>query len=150
MVSPPPVLFPEPVRDDLNAHRPGLAEETERLFSSHVRPCVAVTLRRVSQQSLRRGALARLFGARQSAPVLGPLEYAHRLAVFRGEARYYFGLPVANGSVRWRVLREPVMPWWPRSGGLQAQHSDDIQQVVAAGSAALKELTGVAGQSESA
>ncbi|MFL5344634.1 MAG: alpha-2-macroglobulin family protein [Hyalangium sp.] len=32
----------------------------------------------------------------------------NRPATFRGEARYYFGLPVVNGSVRWRVYREPV------------------------------------------
>lgn len=30
-----------------------------------------------------------------------------------GQARYYFGLPVASGRVRWRVNREPVYPlWW--------------------------------------
>ena len=36
----------------------------------------------------------------------------NRPATLRGEARYYFGLPVANGRVRWRVTREPVWPWW--------------------------------------
>jgi hypothetical protein len=70
----PPVRFPAPVRDDLNAHRPGLADETEQLFAAHVRPCVAVTSRRVSEKPLRRGPLARMFGARDGAPVLGPLE----------------------------------------------------------------------------
>ncbi len=74
MVTPPPVRFPAPVRDDLNAHRPGLADETEQLFAAHVRPCVAITARRVSEKPLRRSALARMFGARESAPVLGPLE----------------------------------------------------------------------------
>ena len=29
-----------------------------------------------------------------------------------GEARYYFGLPVASGTVRWRVTRTPSYPWW--------------------------------------
>ncbi|HEV2064148.1 MAG TPA: MG2 domain-containing protein, partial [Thermoanaerobaculia bacterium] len=29
-----------------------------------------------------------------------------------GEARYYFGLPVASGSVRWRVTRTPQYFWW--------------------------------------
>ncbi len=33
-------------------------------------------------------------------------------ATLIGEARYYFGLPVTAGSVRWRVTREPVYPWW--------------------------------------
>ena len=29
-----------------------------------------------------------------------------------GEARYYFGLPVTHGDVKWRITREPVYPWW--------------------------------------
>jgi uncharacterized protein YfaS (alpha-2-macroglobulin family) len=36
----------------------------------------------------------------------------NRPARLTGEARYYFGLPVASGSVRWRVTRTPVYPWW--------------------------------------
>ncbi|HZI10024.1 MAG TPA: MG2 domain-containing protein, partial [Myxococcus sp.] len=36
----------------------------------------------------------------------------NRPATFKGEARYYFGLPVASGTVRWRAFREPVLPWW--------------------------------------
>ena len=36
----------------------------------------------------------------------------NRQATLRGEARYYFGLPVTSGTVRWRALREPVRPWW--------------------------------------
>jgi uncharacterized protein YfaS (alpha-2-macroglobulin family) len=36
----------------------------------------------------------------------------NRSALLTGEVRYYFGLPVVNGSVRWRVTREPVLPWW--------------------------------------
>ncbi|WP_342381383.1 MG2 domain-containing protein [Myxococcus stipitatus] len=36
----------------------------------------------------------------------------NRPATFKGEARYYFGLPVASGTVRWRAYREPVLPWW--------------------------------------
>ncbi|RPI20402.1 MAG: hypothetical protein EHM61_27105, partial [Acidobacteria bacterium] len=36
----------------------------------------------------------------------------NRPAVVKGEARYYFGLPVTNGSISWRVTREPVYPWW--------------------------------------
>lgn len=31
----------------------------------------------------------------------------------KGEARYYFGLPVASGTVRWQVERRPEYPtWW--------------------------------------
>ena len=33
-------------------------------------------------------------------------------ALLKGEARYYFGLPVTAGAVKWRVLRAPVYPWW--------------------------------------
>jgi uncharacterized protein YfaS (alpha-2-macroglobulin family) len=29
-----------------------------------------------------------------------------------GSARYYFGLPVSSGTVRWRVTRTPVYPYW--------------------------------------
>ena len=36
----------------------------------------------------------------------------NRKAVLTGEAKYYFGLPVAAGSVTWRVTRETVHPWW--------------------------------------
>jgi alpha-2-macroglobulin len=37
----------------------------------------------------------------------------NRKATFQGEARYYFGLPVTKGAVKWRVSREPVLPpWW--------------------------------------
>lgn len=41
----------------------------------------------------------------------------NRPARFTGEAKYYFGLPVTSGNVRWRVTREPVFPmWWGRWG----------------------------------
>ena len=36
----------------------------------------------------------------------------NREARLTGEARYYFGLPVAEGRMRWTVAREPVFPWW--------------------------------------
>jgi hypothetical protein len=39
----------------------------------------------------------------------------NRPARLRGEARYYFGLPVAGGELSWRVTREPVWSyrhWW--------------------------------------
>ncbi len=53
-----------------------------------------------------------------------------------GEAKYYFGLPVTAGQVKWRVTREPVYPWWwgfwgfgPRAGS----------QIVATGASTLDE-----------
>src|SRR5262249_2322103 len=36
----------------------------------------------------------------------------NRPAKLQGEARYYFGLPVASGSARWRVTRTPQWFWW--------------------------------------
>ena len=36
----------------------------------------------------------------------------NRPARLTGEARYYFGLPVASGTVRWRVTRTPQYFWW--------------------------------------
>ena len=36
----------------------------------------------------------------------------NRPATLKGEARYYFGLPVATGKVAWKVTREPQFPWW--------------------------------------
>jgi hypothetical protein len=56
-------------------------------------------------------------------------------ARFLGHARYYFGLPVVNGAVRWRAYREPVMPdWWLEWTGKSGSSAD---QMVATGTAAL-------------
>jgi hypothetical protein len=73
-ITPPPLRFPDPVRADLDKHRAGLADETERNLHAHIRPCVAVTAERVSAAPLRRSALRRLFGAREASPVLGVME----------------------------------------------------------------------------
>ncbi len=61
-------------------------------------------------------------------------------AHLKGEAKYYFGLPVTNGQVKWVVKREPVFPWWwfycwwgsfnPGASG---------SQVIASGTSALKD-----------
>lgn len=38
-------------------------------------------------------------------------------ATIKGEAKYYFGLPVSSGTVRWRVVRSPRAPlWWSYYG----------------------------------
>ncbi|HSB35569.1 MAG TPA: alpha-2-macroglobulin family protein, partial [Thermoanaerobaculia bacterium] len=60
----------------------------------------------------------------------------NRPATLRGEARYYFGLPVVNGSIRWRVTREPVWPWWWwwARGGARSE-----AQTVGTGTAALRD-----------
>lgn len=54
----------------------------------------------------------------------------NRPATFPGQARYYFGLPVAHGEVRWRAVREERSFgwWWPQHGG---------EETVAAGTAEL-------------
>ena len=58
----------------------------------------------------------------------------NRPARLTGEARYYFGLPVAAGNVRWRVTRTPQYPWWFwwRGWGRPAQ-----TETIAAGTSAL-------------
>ena len=59
----------------------------------------------------------------------------NRPAKLAGEARYYFGLPVASGSVRWRVTRTPQYFWWSFwSSGNPAART----QTVASGVSALK------------
>ena len=61
-------------------------------------------------------------------------------ARLKGEAKYYFGLPVTNGQIKWLVRREPVFPWWWGYcwwGGYD--FSSPRSQVVASGTAALKE-----------
>ncbi|WP_224245212.1 alpha-2-macroglobulin family protein [Hyalangium gracile] len=64
----------------------------------------------------------------------------NRPATFRGEARYYFGLPVVNGSVRWRAYREPVFPeWWWGYGGRGTGFIPRERQLVATGTSPLKE-----------
>jgi len=60
----------------------------------------------------------------------------NRDASLTGSAKYYFGLPVTSGSVRWTVTRVPQYPWWwfwmhPGGGG--------AQEVVAQGGSALKD-----------
>ncbi len=58
----------------------------------------------------------------------------NRPATLVGEARYYFGLPVTSGKVRWRVSRETVYPyWWHWFWGGPREQS----QIVATGTAAL-------------
>jgi alpha-2-macroglobulin len=62
----------------------------------------------------------------------------NRKAVLQGEARYYFGLPVASGDVRWRVVREPIYPWWWWHRGWLTPASADRAQTIATGTAKLE------------
>ncbi|WP_426751309.1 alpha-2-macroglobulin family protein [Myxococcus sp. Y35] len=58
----------------------------------------------------------------------------NRPATFQGEARYYFGMPVTSGTVRWRAFREPVLPWWWWGGSRPGARE---RQVVATGTSSL-------------
>jgi len=59
----------------------------------------------------------------------------NRPAMFSGEVKYYFGLPVTGGAVKWRATREPVYPmWWGWHG---ERFGSSGAQPVAGGTAAL-------------
>ena len=60
----------------------------------------------------------------------------NRKATFTGEARYYFGLPVSSGTVRWQATRQEVVPYWWHWWGWSAKAAGGAQ-VVAAGDAKL-------------
>ena len=60
----------------------------------------------------------------------------NRSTKLTGEARYYFGLPVATGSVSWRVTRTPQWFWWSPGWWF---HSGVRAQTVAAGIAPLRD-----------
>jgi alpha-2-macroglobulin len=77
------------------------------------------------------------------AKMLDPKEplRLNQKANLKGEAKYYFGLPVSSGQVKWVVRREPVFPWWWGYcwfGGDYSFRSSSVQ-VVASGTSALKE-----------
>jgi alpha-2-macroglobulin len=60
----------------------------------------------------------------------------NRPAVLEGEAKYYFGLPVTGGLVKWRVVRQPNYPiWWTWS----ERYAPGSAQVVASGTVPIKE-----------
>ncbi len=55
-------------------------------------------------------------------------------ASLSGNVKYYYGLPVTNGTVRYRVRRQPKFPWWWGYWGIPQGR----QQVIASGKSALK------------
>jgi hypothetical protein len=59
----------------------------------------------------------------------------NRPARLRGEARYYFGLPVASGTARWSVTRTPQWFWWSPWWGITRPGGQT--QTVAAGTSPL-------------
>ena len=60
----------------------------------------------------------------------------NRPARLAGEARYYFGLPVASGTLRWRVTRTPRYFWWSPWSWMPGPAAR--AQTIAAGSSPLK------------
>lgn len=72
------------------------------------------------------------------AKMLDPAEplRLNRSAIVRGEAKYYFGLPVTSGQARWVVKREPVFPWW---WSYYYSYRPFSAQTVASGTASMKE-----------
>jgi hypothetical protein len=52
---------------------PGLPDEIERILAAHIRPCVAITSRRVAPHPLQRGLLGRLLRRQTSPPALDVL-----------------------------------------------------------------------------
>lgn len=59
-------------------------------------------------------------------------------ARIKGEAKYYFGLPVSSGSVKWRITREAQAPWWWGYFGRSWWSPPSPPQTVASGLSALK------------
>ncbi len=68
----------------------------------------------------------------------------NRPAKLKGEGKYYFGLPVTTGTVRWRVTREPIYPWWwsYRYGFWAEDVAERRAQTVATGTSKLDENGG--------
>lgn len=60
-------------------------------------------------------------------------------AKIKGEAKYYFGLPVSSGNVKWRITREAQAPWWWGYYGLTWWSPPSPPQTVASGVSALKQ-----------
>ncbi len=58
----------------------------------------------------------------------------NRPATLKGEVKYYFGLPVTSGSVRWILTRTPVYPFWWGSYEARPIYTSG-SQIVASGAA---------------
>ncbi len=65
----------------------------------------------------------------------GPPARLNSPVTVTGEARFYFGLPVTSGAVKWKVERVPVYPWYWHWW----HPTESRAHVVAAGQARLKD-----------
>jgi alpha-2-macroglobulin len=61
-------------------------------------------------------------------------------AHLKGEAKYYFGLPVSKGKVKWVVTRQPELPWrWEYCRWIESYYHGSEPQMIASGIESLKE-----------
>ncbi len=57
----------------------------------------------------------------------------NKVAKLQGEAKYYFGLPVTSGKVKWRIKRQTFYPWWWGYFGFGGGDGGGNEQTVATG-----------------
>lgn len=50
-------------------------------------------------------------------------------AVIKGQAKYYFGMPLTKGAVKWSVSRRAILPWWCFWGNLNWGHLQNNEMV---------------------
>ncbi len=64
----------------------------------------------------------------------------NRPAVIKGQAKYYFGLPVTGGRAKWVVRRQAIIPmWWGYSLRIGYDFRSSRSQIIDGGTEALKE-----------
>ncbi len=62
----------------------------------------------------------------------------NQLAKIVGDVRYYFGMPVSEGQVQWKVSRSAILPWWCFWRGWGGFSDSSGSQVVGSGVSRLK------------
>ncbi|MBL9040388.1 MAG: hypothetical protein JNM83_02235 [Myxococcales bacterium] len=64
----------------------------------------------------------------------------NRPATLVGEAKYYFGLPVTEGRIKWRIKRQTFYPWWWGYFGFGGgEDGGSSEQTVASGTSELRQ-----------
>jgi hypothetical protein len=64
----------------------------------------------------------------------------NRPATLTGEAKYYFGLPVTEGKIKWRIKRQTFYPWWWGYFGFGGgEDGGSSEQTVASGTSELRQ-----------
>lgn len=62
----------------------------------------------------------------------------NRPATLIGEAKYYFGLPVSQGKIKWQIRRQTFHPWWWSYFGFGGGDEGSGEQTVASGTSDLR------------